>query len=247
MTRARAAPALLLFATAASPLGLGSAFGAPAPAAPASASVSPPPASVPSAVGSIPSRAPAPSASSTPVDPRPFGPGVRVAIECDQPGVFAYVAKGAVDTRPDYPDPFVRAGRLPAVIELPPGVYTVLAEGEAVPSGSTYFEVRARPVRVRVSAGSQSIRDVSTLLLATGSAAVLAGLVVMASYAQDEDAGSKRAVAVPLLAGGGVGAAFGLGLVVWSATGVDSDSPPSAPQKAAALGPVRLLGLAGRF
>jgi hypothetical protein len=205
----------------------------------------------PSASAPLQSRAPIPSASAAHLapaasvsgPPKPFGPGFAVEVESSKPFVYLYVAKGAVDVAPSYPDPFVKVGRLPITVELPSGVYTLLAEGESVPSGSTVFEVKDRPVHVRVLGGSQSLRDTSTLLMAVGGIAVLAGLVVQLSRVAGEDTSQKNSIAIPLYIGGGIGLVSGITMFVVAKTKLQSDGFVPSQQAEALPG----VAVSGRF
>jgi hypothetical protein len=207
--------------------------------------------------GALPTEAPSP-VTGTAADPsdqaeaqpdatrpaRPFGPGSAVEVLCDAPSVYLFVAKGIVDDRPAFPDPFVKVGRLPTKLELPPGVFTVLVEGEDMPSATTSFEVRDRPVSVRVKPGSQNLRDLSTLTVAIGVAAILAGGVLEISRTKDEDASTKRKITIPLFIGGSVGLAGGIGMAFASATSLEHDG--FLLPKTAGL-PARGVFLTGRF
>jgi hypothetical protein len=216
---------------------------ASAPSTLAAASASPLKPSPAGAVAPSASVAPSAKAGAPGALPRPFGPGFSVEVESSKPFVYIYVAKGAVDTTPSYPDPFVKVGRLPVTIELPSGVYTLLAEGESVPTGSTVFEVRDRPVHVRVQGGSQPLRDTSTLLMAVGGIAVLAGLVVQLSRVAGEDSRQKNSIAIPLYVGGGIGLVSGITMFVVARTKLESDGFVPSTHGAALPG----VGVSGRF
>lgn len=194
-------------------------------ALPASIGTSPSaqPSAVPAPSGALPAHASAaPSASSAEPVSRPFGPGFPVEVTSDKPWVYAYVARGVVDTRSSFPDPFKKVGRLPLTFELPPGVYTVLVEGEFVTPGSAVFEIKDRPAKIAVRGGSQSLRDLSSYVFAAGGAALLAGVVFELSRSQDESSKQKNSVVIPLLIVGGVGLVSGLTFVLVSGTTVES-------------------------
>ena len=209
--------------------------------------------------GPLPTEAPSPVTGAPPgksdeaVGPsnedhvaRPFGPGILVDVQCNAPSVYLFVAKGIVDDRPAFPDPFVKVGRVPSKLELPPGVFTVLVEGETMSAATTYFEVRDQPVHVRVHPGSQGLRDLSTLTTAIGVAAILAGVILEISRTKDEDSSKKRKISIPLFIGGGVGLAGGIGMAFASATSVEHDAfvPPNS---ALLSSPLRGLFLTGQF
>jgi hypothetical protein len=164
---------------------------------------------------------------------RPFGKGQPVEVQCSEPGAYVFVAQGALDARPSYPDPFVKVGAIPVQLELPPGVFTLLVEGERITSQSVVFEVRQQPLRVRVNPGSQGLRDLSTLMLALGGAAILGGAVLEASGTGGGDASTKRKITIPLFIGGGVGFASGLTMYFVSGTSIEHDGfvSPSATRE----------------
>ncbi|MFW5739431.1 MAG: hypothetical protein ACOC1F_03595 [Myxococcota bacterium] len=177
---------------------------------------------------------------------RPFGPGQQVRIQCDEPEGYVFVARGIVDDRPSFPDPFSKVGRIPVQLELPPGVYTMLVEGERIPTASTVFEVRHEPVDIRVDAGSQGLRDLSTLTLALGSAALLAGGVLEVSGTGEGDSDKKHKITIPLFIAGGV--TFAGGLTMYFVSDSSIEHTGYLPEgHAARETPVRGLGFAGRF
>jgi hypothetical protein len=176
---------------------------------------------------------------------RPFGPGAPVTLDCDKPFAYGYVAKGAIDTRPSYPDPFVKVGRLPLTIELPSGVYTLIVEGDEVSPGSTVFEVRGAPVRVKVSAGKSGLRSFSTWMLGFGIAAVLAAGVLELSGSSHQDTREKNAIAIPLFIAGGVAAVSGLTMFLVSRTTFQTDG--FVPGKAVQGAWSPTLGISGHF
>jgi hypothetical protein len=183
-----------------------------------------------------------PAASSS---ARPFGAGYPVTLDCDKPFAYGYIAKGAVDTRPSYPDPFVKVGRLPLVVELPSGVYTLLVEGETITPGSAVFEVRTAPVHVKVSAGKSGLRSFSSWTLAFGIAAVLAAGVFELSGGGKQDTHQKNAIGIPLFIAGGVMAVSGLTMYLVSRTTIQNDG--FVPGQKAAGGTSQILGISGRF
>jgi hypothetical protein len=129
-----------------------------------------------------------------------------------------------VDSRPSYPDPFVKVGRLPLTVELPSGVYTVIVEGDTITSGSKVFEVRNASAQILVKAGSSGLRELSTWLMAFGGAAVLAGGVLELSRSSHEDAKQKHSISIPLFIGGGVALLSGVAMVFVSGTTFRTDA-----------------------
>lgn len=177
---------------------------------------------------------------------RPFGPGQRVEVQCEEPDGYVFVARGVVEDRPAFPDPFTKVGRIPVQLELPAGVYTILVQGERFTTVSTVFEVRHQPVNVRVHPGSQGLRDLSTLTLALGSAALLAGAVLEVSGTGGGDSDKKRKITIPLFVGGGVAFAGGLSLYFVSASSIDHDG--YVPQSSSCTDPRTYnFGVSGTF
>lgn len=175
---------------------------------------------------------------------QPFGPGQPVEVQCDEPDGILFVAQGIVDERVAFPDPFKKVGRLPVPMELPPGVYTVIVEGDRFPTASTFFEVRHQPVAVRVDAGSQDLRDLGSLLAALGGVAVLAGGVLEVSGTGEGDDTKKRKLTIPLFIGGGVALAGGITMFVVSGSSVEHNG--YVPQSTTASG-WRGFGVGGSF
>ena len=177
---------------------------------------------------------------------RPFGPGQPVEMQCDEPNAYVFVARGVVEDQPSFPDPFTKVGRIPLKLELPAGVYTVLVEGERLTSASTVFEVRHQPVHVHVRSGSQGLRDLSTLTLALGSAALLAGAVLEVSGTGDGDSDKKHKITIPLFISGGVVFASGLTFHFVSSSSIDHDGYVS-PHSAFQAPRLHTFGVSGTF
>ena len=178
---------------------------------------------------------------------RPFGAGQPINVQCDEPDGYVYVAKGVADDQPAFPDPFTKIGRIPVQLELPPGVYTVLVEGERFTSQSAVFEVRHQPVDVRVHSGSSELRALSTLMLALGGAALIAGGVLEVSGTGGGDSDKKHKITIPLFIAGGVGFTGGLAMYFVSASSIEHNGFVPAPDGQQAAPRVHGLGFTGRF
>lgn len=135
-----------------------------------------------------------------------------------------------VSTERTYPDPFTKIGRLPAMLQLLPGKYTLLVEGDEVTGGSTVLEVQDGARNVKVQAGSGGLRELSGWLIAIGAAAALAGGVLYVSGTKNDEEDRKNAISLPLVIGGGVLAAGGVGLYLASGTAFRID--PTERQQA---------------
>jgi hypothetical protein len=159
------------------------------------------------------------------------GEGTPVTFESDHPQVSVYLAEGELaDTAPRWPDPFKKAGRTPVIVRLRPGTYTVQFESPDISSASTVLRVGDTPMTLRVRGGSDGLRTLSSLLLAASAAAVLAGIVVEASYSQAPNGIRKQSIAIPLFIGGGLGlgAGFGFWFVAKPALEQHSHAKPAA-------------------
>jgi hypothetical protein len=177
---------------------------------------------------------PTPTASDAPAQVPPFvqpATGTPVEFDSDRPLVSVFVAPGIIsNTRPSYPDPFVKIGRTPLATRLAPGTYTVTAESPDITNGSGVFQVGTEPVHVRVRAGSSDMRTLGTLVLAAGIASALAAIAVEVSYSQTPSGISKSKIAVPLFIIGGVGLGAGIALYFTSGTTIEPDGPkPNRP------------------
>jgi hypothetical protein len=161
--------------------------------------------------------------------------GTPVLFWSDKPLLSVYLATGVIgDTTPRYPDPFVKIGRTPVTTSLPPGVYTVTVESPDVPASSTVFRVGPEPVSMRVRGGNDGMRTLSTLLLAAGATAALAGLVIEVSYSPTPSGISKSKLAIPLFIVGGVG--FGSGLALYFASQPAFEQNGQKPDRRVSLG-----------
>jgi hypothetical protein len=178
---------------------------------------------------------------------QPFGPGLTVVLECDKPWVYGYVAQGVHDDRPAFPDPFVKVGRLPVSIELPPGTYTVLVEGESIPTATRVVRVDRTPVRIQVKGGSQGMRDAGSLLTALGGLALAAGIVVEVSGTRNQDSSTKQKIALPLIVGGAVGFAGGLTMFLVARSSISDDGPVPLGQTGQARHAFRGVVMGGVF
>jgi len=176
----------------------------------------------------------------------PFGPGHRVSIDSSRPFTYAWVARGVVSTERTYPDPFSKIGRLPTVVQLPAGKYTLLVEGDAISGGSTVFEVGEGPRSVKVEAGSGGLRELSGWMIAIGAAAALAGGVLYASGTKNDAHDRKNSISLPLMIGGGVLVVGGVSLYLVSGTGFRVD--PTSRQQGFLPSELRgSLGLGGQW
>jgi hypothetical protein len=185
--------------------------------------------SLANAAGAEPPATPAPALSgeiAAPVPPfvQP-ATGTPVEFDSDRPLVSVFVAPGLIsDTRPSYPDPFVKLGRTPMTTKLAPGTYTVTAESPDITSGSAVFQVGTQPVHVRVKTGSSDMRTTGTLVLAAGIVSLLAAILVEATYSPTLQGDIPKAkIAVPLFVVGGVGIGGGLALYFSSGTTIEQD------------------------
>jgi hypothetical protein len=238
--------------------------GAPAASAspPAGASMPPLPsapaaqrAPQPSASASAPPKAPPPAPTNAPLEsprrfvalPAPFGPGTPVLVTSSKQLVTVYVAREPAEGQAPSVYDFVKTGRTPLTIQLPPGSYYLDAEADGVTRGGLLLRVGTHRRYVQIHTGSSSMSGLSTLTLAVGAACVLAATVILVSVSSGPSALKKSKFTIPLYASGGALLAGGVALYFASRTNIDdvtSENPALRPastgRPSALLGGVRL-------
>jgi hypothetical protein len=156
--------------------------------------------------------------------------GTPVTIVADQPDQVIYLARGEV-VGSTIPDPFEHVGVAPVQLRLAPGTYTVESGGPTTSTGHAVVRVGEAPLRLEVHTGNASLRTFGAIFIALGVTAVVAGIIVVASYTQKEGSFDKAAIALPLLIGGGVSGLGGLGLTLAGTTNIVVPEGPPVPAR----------------
>jgi hypothetical protein len=173
----------------------------------------------------------------------PFGPGAVLQVTSDGDPVTVYVAKTrAGDDSPLADSAFVKIGKTPIELQLPPGSYRIEAEGHGISNESLAFEMRGEPRRLLVNPGSEGLGVVGTLFLGIGITAVVAGTAILASGTQAPAKLDKAAVLIPLYASGVVIGGLGVGFLVAADTDIEEPEQPLVPPD-----PRQALGLGATF
>ena len=173
--------------------------------------------------------APATAPSSTPatlVAPSPAlakiadAAGTPVTIGASKNDTWIFLAKGDVPEN-TLPDPFERVGVAPLEIRLAPGVYTIESGSPTSSTGRARFRVeQGRPFHIDVSNGDSTVKTFGAVTIGTGIVAVLLGIVTIVSVSSNDSHFNRYAIGLPLLIGGGVASAVGVGLSFAGATSV---------------------------
>lgn len=155
----------------------------------------------------------------------PFGPGASVQVTSAGDPVTVYVARVAPGAGSPVDGEFVRIGKTPIELQLPPGTYQIEAEGHDISNEALLFEMRTEPRRLLVHPGSEGLGVVGTLLLGIGITAVAAGIAIVASGDKAGDL-DRPAIVIPVFAGGVVLGGLGVGFSVASDTDIEEPKAP---------------------
>lgn len=131
---------------------------------------------------------------------------------------------------------FVKVGRTPLEMQLPPGGYRIEAEGLDISNGGTEITMHSAPRRLSVSPGKEGMGTVGSLFLGLGITGILGATAILASGTSAPAAVDKPAVLIPAYAAGAALTAGGIGFLAAANTSVEATP---APQIA--------LSLSGRF
>jgi hypothetical protein len=165
----------------------------------------------------------------------PFGPGAAVEVTSSGKPVSVFVARLRQGEPLPLPDTaFVKVGKTPLVLQLPPGSYQVEVQGFDVSNQGVLLEMRAEPRRLLVRPGSEGLGMAGTLMLGAGVIGIVGGLAILLSGSKGSEY-NKAPVLIPMFAGGGVLLGAGLGMSIASNTAIDDQSgkPTPAPPRAA--------------
>lgn len=121
---------------------------------------------------------------------------------------------------------FVKLGKTPLEVQLPPGSYQIEVEGHDVSHEKLLFEMHQEPRRLLVRTGSEGMGVVGTLMLGIGITAVVGATAILVSGSK---AGKldKPAIVIPMYAAGGALTALGIGLSI--AADTDIEEQKAAP------------------
>lgn len=192
-------------ATSASAVANASASAAPTPSASTASSA-------PHAPSSIPHPA-TPSAAKI-----ADSAGTRVTITSSNLDTWIYLAKGDVPEGA-VPDPFERIGVAPLEILLAPGVYTIESGNPTSSTGHTRFRVeQGQALAIEIRNGDSMVKTLGAVFIATGIVAILLGVLTIVSIAPHDESFHRYTIGVPLLAGGAISSAVGIGLTFAGAT-----------------------------
>lgn len=184
-------------------------------------------------------------ANPVPVNPAaPFGPGASVQISSGGEPVTVFVARR--DPTSPYPPgdtDFVKIGKTPLEVMLPPGSYQIEVQGHGISHEALAFEMRGEPRRLFVSPGDEGLGVLGTLSLGIGITAVAAATAILVSGSGAPEKLDKPAIVIPMYVAGGVLLGAGIGLSIASDT--DIDEQPNTGLRAQRSGPA--LGLGARF
>lgn len=175
--------------------------------------------------------------------PAPFGPGSPVEVVSEGKPVNVFVARlspTAVQAPGD--SDFVKVGKTPITLELPPGSYRIEVEGVEISNEGMLFEMRAEPRHIKVRTGSEGLGTTGTLLMGVGVLAVVGATAILVSGSKAPSKLDKTAVLVPMYLGGALCFGGGLALSMAGSTKLEDQRPV---QPAAVRG--AWLGVAGRF
>lgn len=137
---------------------------------------------------------------------------------------------------------FVKTGKTPLTIELPPGSYDLEAESDDATRGSLRLHVGQRRRYVQIHAGSRAMAGLSTLALAVGAACALAATVIWVSTSGGPSTLNKSKFTIPLYASGGALLVGGLALYFASRTNIDDVTRENSASHRAMARPNALLG-----
>jgi len=189
---------------------------------------------------SAPARAQGPAASASPA---PFGPGASVEVVSEGKPVNVFVARVAPGgTLPQSDSDFIKLGKTPLAVQLPPGSYRIEVEGVEISNEAMLLEMRSNPRKIKVRTGSEGLATTGTLFMGLGILGVVGATAILVSGSKAPSSLDKAGVLIPMYAAGAVcfGGGLAMSLVGSSKLEADSPTPPRAPHGA-------WLGVRGTF
>ncbi len=169
---------------------------------------------------------PFPAPAPPPGLPAPFGRGTLVELTASKQAVKVYVARPRRGLARPEDHEFLRVGMTPLGFELPPGVWLIEVENEDVSRATLPVEIGHQRKVLAVHTGSAGLGEVGTLMLGFGAALVLAGGVIMVSFAKGPGSIDKAKLTIPMFAGGGGLAVSGLTMWLLSRTEIEEPRAP---------------------
>ncbi len=182
--------------------------------------------------------APVPS-DGTPKDTRPKiedPEGVPVTFTSKDVAMHVYIAHGDVPGG-QIPDPFEKLPKLPVVVRLAPGTYTVEAESPNASTGHERVVVeQGAPMTVEAHPGDASVKAFGGVFIAGGVVAALLGIIVIVSISPHDQSFNRWGVGLPLTLGGVGLAGLGVGMTVAGSTDIVAPHlPPGGAPRGVAL------------
>ena len=217
----------------------------PPPASPDPAAPTPTAATTPAPIAA-PSRPPEALLQPS-VEPAPFGPGASLLVTSSAEPLTVYVAKVDPTRAESLPDSaFVKVGRTPLSMQLPPGTYRIEVEGPGISNAGMLFEMRGEPRKLLARPGSEGLGVTGTLFTAAGVLGLVGATAILASGSKAPSNFNKTSVLVPMYAAGAVLLGAGIGMSIAGSTNLEEPPRPSAPPPTPA-GPRALLTFGARF
>lgn len=124
---------------------------------------------------------------------------------------------------------FVKVGKAPLTLLLPPGVYRLEVEGVDVVRGSLLVTMKGEPKQLLVRTGSEGLSTTGTLFIAVGITAILGATGILLSGSSAPSSLDKPKVLIPMYAAGGVLLGGGIAMSLVGSTSIDDQTP--RPQK----------------
>lgn len=159
----------------------------------------------------------------------PFGPGAPVEVVSEGKPVNVFVARlASTAEQPADDSSFVKLGKTPLSVDLPPGSYRIEVEGVDISNESLLFEMRREPRSIKVRTGSEGLSATGTLFMGIGIIGIVGATAILASGSKAPSKLDKASVLIPMYAAGAVCFGGGLAMNLAGSTAVEA-SPPGKP------------------
>jgi hypothetical protein len=123
---------------------------------------------------------------------------------------------------------FVKVGKAPMTLLLPPGVFRLEVEGVGVSRGSLLVTMKGEPKQLLVRSGSEDLGTTGTLFIAVGVTAILGATGILLSGSSAPSSLDKPKVLIPMYAAGAVLLGGGIAMAVAGSTSIDDQTPRRA-------------------